>query len=51
MSIIEAYIDDVRFAYEDFGLVKNEEKKAYDSFPESLQRGEREADTHLLLRI
>lgn len=41
LSTIQACIDDIRSAYDDLEMVKDEEQEAYDNLPESLQWGER----------
>lgn len=41
MSTIEACIDDIRSAYEDLEMVKDEEQEAFDNMPEGLQESER----------
>lgn len=41
LSTIQACIDDIRSAYADLEMVKDEEQEAYDNLPESLQWGER----------
>ena len=41
MLTIQACIDDIRSAYADLEMVKDEEEYAYDNLPESLQCGEK----------
>ena len=36
LSTIQACIDDIRSAYDDLEMVKDEEQEAYDNLPESL---------------